>query len=65
MTQQQKRVNERFFKQIAAECDRYLWPNERHIYEIENGIYIAPNQRGYDDIKRITPSSFHNRVRLR
>ena len=65
MTRQQKQVNERFFSRIATMTRMYLWSEEGHVYLIEDGKFIAQNQRAYDDIKSITPSSFHNKVRLR
>lgn len=65
MTRQQKKANERFLRQIATMTRMYYWPNEGHLYYIEEGNFIASDIRAYDDIINITPRSFHNKVRLR
>ena len=65
MTNQQKIANERYFCGISTMTRMYLWQDKGHLYNIEDGKFIAPNQRAYDDIKSITPSSFHNKVRKR
>ncbi|MBN1185645.1 MAG: hypothetical protein JXB49_25410 [Bacteroidales bacterium] len=64
MKEQYKIENQKFFERIATLSKSYFWPDEGHAYDIINGTFYG-TKSGVEDMKRITPTAFHHRIKIK
>lgn len=62
LTPDQLKANEDFFNRVASMTKMYAWPATGHIYKIEEGNFICESQESADDLKSITPKTFHQKI---
>jgi hypothetical protein len=65
LSPQQLKANEEFFNRIASMTKMYAWPDTGHIYKIEEGVFICDSPKSFNDLKDITPETFHHKIRMK
>ena len=65
LTSQQLKANEDYFNGVAKYSKIFVWKNLGHTYEIQNGNFIANNEKAFIDLKTNTPESFHTKIKMK
>jgi len=64
LTQSQLQANEDFFNKVALMTRMYAWPDTGHIYQIKEGVFLCATPESFNDLKSITPKTFHHRIKM-
>jgi len=65
LTPDQIKANEDFFNRIASMTKMYAWPDTGHVYKIEEGRFICNSLESFNDLKSITPETFHHKIKMK